>query len=98
MELEFRREDSKLTNMFSEEDPMAWTVDPDLVTFSQFRVSLRRPFSRSRIWRPEKSLAPAATSVGESARRESTAVKWVRTVDLRRRDQSKEVILLPWAT
>ena len=77
---------------------MAWTVEPDLVTFSQFRVSLTRPLSRSRIWRPEKSLAPAAASDGESARRESTAVNCVRTEDLRRRDQSKEVILLPCAT
>ena len=50
------------------------------------------------ICRPGKSTAPAATVDGDNARSESTAGKQVRTVDLRRRDQSKDLILHPCAT
>ncbi|GER30350.1 DNA gyrase subunit B [Striga asiatica] len=95
---EFLRPDSKLVNKCSFDAPMACTVELDLVTFSQFKVSLTKPLSRSRICRPEKSVAPAAASSGDKARSESTAVNWVKTVDFRLKDQSKDVILLPWAT
>ena len=43
-------------------------------------------------------MAPAAKTPGEISRSESTAEKLVSTVDFRRNDQSKEVILLPCAT
>lgn len=43
-------------------------------------------------------MAPAAATEGDKARSESIAENWVRIVDFRRRDQSKDVILLPWVT
>ena len=56
------------------------------------------PFWRSRIWSPEKSVAPAAAISGDIASKESTAVNWVKIVDFLVNDQSKDVILLPWET
>lgn len=98
MQLEFLRLDSKLVNKCSDDAPIACTVEADLVTFSQFRVSFTKPLSRSRICSPEKSVAPAAAIVGDNARSESMAMNWVKIVDFLCSDQSKDVILLPWAT
>lgn len=82
MEFELRRPDSKLVNRNWGEDPMACTVELDRVAFSQFRIVLICPVSRSRICRPEKSVAPAAATDGDNARRESMAENCVRIVVL----------------
>lgn len=59
---------------------MACTVELDRVTFSQLRIDFTWPDSRSRICKPEKSVAPAAASDGDKGRRESMAENCVRIV------------------